>query len=115
LDSITLFRSTNQHNQIQLLAYCLPYIRLPKTPNHYRFTLKMATAMSAETMDNFQHSTQLIPESRSCTEENVICEYAEEEEMVLYIKTMCKLEPFRHFEILETSLKPRHVQKLVRP
>jgi hypothetical protein len=29
--------------------------------------LKMATAMLAETFDNFQHSTRLIPESRSCT------------------------------------------------
>jgi hypothetical protein len=27
----------------------------------------MATAMFAETLDNFQHSTRLIPESRSCT------------------------------------------------
>jgi hypothetical protein len=31
------------------------------------FTLKMATAMSAETLDKFQHSTRLIPESRSFT------------------------------------------------
>jgi hypothetical protein len=27
----------------------------------------MATAMSAETLDNFQHSMSLIPKSRSCT------------------------------------------------
>jgi hypothetical protein len=27
----------------------------------------MATAMLNETLDNFQHSTRLIPESRSCT------------------------------------------------
>jgi hypothetical protein len=27
----------------------------------------MATAMLAETLDNSQHSTWLIPESRSCT------------------------------------------------
>jgi hypothetical protein len=40
-----LFRSTNQHYQIKLATYCLPYIRLTKTPNHYIFTLKMATAM----------------------------------------------------------------------
>jgi hypothetical protein len=33
----------------------------------YKFILKMATAMLAETLDNFQHSTRLIPECRSCT------------------------------------------------
>jgi hypothetical protein len=44
-----------------------PYIRLLKTSNHYKFTLKMATAMSSETLDNSQHSTRLIPESRDCT------------------------------------------------
>jgi hypothetical protein len=33
-------------------------------PSHYRFTLKMATAMFSE-MDNFQHSTLLFPESQS--------------------------------------------------
>jgi hypothetical protein len=31
------------------------------------FTLKMATAMFAKKMDNFQHLTQLIPESQSFT------------------------------------------------
>jgi hypothetical protein len=31
------------------------------------FTLKMETAMFAETLDNFQHSTRLISESRSFT------------------------------------------------
>jgi hypothetical protein len=35
-------------------------------PTHI-FTLKMATVMFAETMDIFQHSTRLIPESRSLT------------------------------------------------
>jgi hypothetical protein len=34
---------------------CLPYIRLPETPNHYTFTLKMANSMFSETMDNSQH------------------------------------------------------------
>jgi hypothetical protein len=29
--------------------------------------LMMATAIFAETFDNFQHSMRLIPESRSCT------------------------------------------------
>jgi hypothetical protein len=32
-----------------------------------KFTLKMATAMFAETLNNFQHSTRPIPESRYCT------------------------------------------------
>jgi hypothetical protein len=33
----------------------------------YAFTLKMATAMFAETLDNSQHSTRLNPECRSYT------------------------------------------------
>jgi hypothetical protein len=49
------------HYLIQLSFYCVP-----KTPNHSRFTLKMATAMFAETLDNFQHSMRLIPKSWSC-------------------------------------------------
>jgi hypothetical protein len=44
----------------------VPYIRLLKMPSHYIFTLKMATAVFSK-MDNFQHSTWLIPESQSCT------------------------------------------------
>jgi hypothetical protein len=44
LDSSLLFRST-------------------KTINHYIFTLKMATAIFAETLDNFQNLMRLIPES----------------------------------------------------
>jgi hypothetical protein len=63
LASSPLFRSTIQHHQIQLATYCLPYIRLPKMPNHYILTLKMATAIFAETLDNFQHWTLLIPKS----------------------------------------------------
>jgi hypothetical protein len=47
------------------VTYCLPYIRLPKTS--FIFTLKMETVMLAEAMDNSQHSTRLILESRSCT------------------------------------------------
>jgi hypothetical protein len=35
-----------------------------KLPIHYIFTLKMATAAFAETVNNFQHSMQLIPEAR---------------------------------------------------
>jgi hypothetical protein len=38
-----------------------------KNVNIYTFTLKMATAMSAETLDKFQHSTRPIPENRSYT------------------------------------------------
>jgi hypothetical protein len=41
----------------------LPYIRLPKTPNLYIFTLKMANAIFAETFDNFQNSTRIIPKA----------------------------------------------------
>jgi hypothetical protein len=43
----------------------LPYIRLPKTPSQYVFTLKLASAMSAEMFDNFLYSTRLISENRS--------------------------------------------------
>jgi hypothetical protein len=39
LDNSPLFFPTNQHHQTQLAIYCLPYIRLPKTPNRYTFTL----------------------------------------------------------------------------
>jgi hypothetical protein len=67
LDSSPLFRSANQIRHIPLAAYCPPYISLLKTPNQYIFTLKMATAMFVETLDNFQHSSRLIPESRRCT------------------------------------------------
>jgi hypothetical protein len=35
-------------------------------PQH-TFTMKMATAKFAETLDNSKHSTRLIPESQSCT------------------------------------------------
>jgi hypothetical protein len=55
MDSSLLFHSTNQHHEIQLTTYCLPYIRLPGMRNHYTFTLKMATARFAETSDNSQH------------------------------------------------------------
>jgi hypothetical protein len=65
--SSQLFRSTNQHRHILLATYCLPYFRLPKTPNHHTFTLKMATAILAETLDNSQHSMRLNPESRIYT------------------------------------------------
>jgi hypothetical protein len=35
--------------------------------NHYTFTLKMASAMFAETLDDFKHSTWLIPEIQCFT------------------------------------------------
>jgi hypothetical protein len=62
-----LFRYTTPHHHIHLATYCLPYMKLPKTPNHDIFTLKMATAMFVETLDNSQRSMWLIPENRSCT------------------------------------------------
>jgi hypothetical protein len=62
LDSNPLFRFTNQHHLIQFSINYLPYIRLPERPNHYIFTLKMATAMFAEMLDNFQHSMRHSPE-----------------------------------------------------
>jgi hypothetical protein len=48
-------------------TYCLPYTRLPKIPNHYTLTLKMVTMIYAKTLDNIQHSMQLIPKNRCCT------------------------------------------------
>jgi hypothetical protein len=41
--------------------------RFWKTPNLYTFTLQMATAMFAETLDNYQHLTCPIPRNRSYT------------------------------------------------
>jgi hypothetical protein len=40
-------------------------IRLPKMPNHYTFTLKMANEVFVEALDNYKHLTRLTPESRS--------------------------------------------------
>jgi hypothetical protein len=57
-------RPTNQHYQIQLFMYCLSYIRLPKIPNHYILALKMATAVFAEMLDNFQHLMRFIPKAK---------------------------------------------------
>jgi hypothetical protein len=42
-------------NKIQLATHCLPYTKLPKPTNLYIFTLKMATAVLAEMLDNIQH------------------------------------------------------------
>jgi hypothetical protein len=61
------FCFTNQHHQVQLATYCLLYIRLPKSPIHYTFTLKMANAVFAKTLDNSQHLMQLNTKSQSYT------------------------------------------------
>jgi hypothetical protein len=42
-----------EHHQILLATYCLPHIRLPKTPSLYTFILKMAIVMFAETLGNY--------------------------------------------------------------
>jgi hypothetical protein len=67
-----LFRYTNQHHQIQFTTYCLPYIRLPKIPNHYIFTLTMSTAVFAESLDKFQHSMRIIHETELCIEVGIV-------------------------------------------
>jgi hypothetical protein len=61
LDNSPLFRSTNQRHQIQLATYC----QLPASKNA-QLILKMQNAMFAETLDNSQYSTRLIPEHRIC-------------------------------------------------
>jgi hypothetical protein len=55
--------SANQIHYIPLIAYYLPYIRLPKMPNQHIFIMKMATALFDEMLDNLKHFTWLIPES----------------------------------------------------
>jgi hypothetical protein len=65
--SSPLFLFTIQHHQNHLATDYLPYIRLPKTPSHYIFTLKMETVIFSEKLGNFQRSTRLDPESRYCT------------------------------------------------
>jgi hypothetical protein len=47
-------------NCVPLTDNCLSYIRLPKTPSQYIFALKMKTAISAKTLDNFQYSKLII-------------------------------------------------------
>jgi hypothetical protein len=61
VNSSQRFRSTNQYHQIQHATHCLSYLKIPE------FTLKMATAMFAEKLDNTQHWTLLKPKSRSYT------------------------------------------------
>jgi hypothetical protein len=62
VDSSPFFCSTSQYHQVLLTSYCLPYFRLLNMPNHHTFTLKMATAVFAET-DNFQNLSWLNPKS----------------------------------------------------
>jgi hypothetical protein len=64
LDSRPLSHSANQIHHIPLATYCLPHTKFPKMPNQHIFTLKMATAMFAEILGNFQHLMQLISESQ---------------------------------------------------
>jgi hypothetical protein len=67
LDSSLLFCSTSRHHRILLTTYCLPFIGLRNIPNHHTFTLKMAAAMFAKSLDNSQHSLWLDPLSWSYT------------------------------------------------
>jgi hypothetical protein len=53
--------SANVFCHIPFITYNLLYIRLSRTSNKYKITLKMATAMLVETSDNLQHSTRIIP------------------------------------------------------
>jgi hypothetical protein len=45
-------------------TYCLPKIRLWKMLDHHTFTLKMATALFIETLNNSQHLTWSSPKAR---------------------------------------------------
>jgi hypothetical protein len=62
---VPLLCPANHVFYIPLATYWLVYRVLVKRPNTY--SLKMATAMFAETLENPQHSTRLIPESRTGT------------------------------------------------
>jgi hypothetical protein len=44
-------------------THCLPYVRFPKAPSLYTFTLKIQSAMFAESVDNYQHSAWPIPKT----------------------------------------------------
>jgi hypothetical protein len=43
--AISLFSFTNHHSQMQIAAYGLPYMRLPKSFNYYIFALKIETTI----------------------------------------------------------------------
>jgi hypothetical protein len=63
--SSPLLRSANQIRHIPLAIYC--EIRLPKNAQPIPIHPEHGNLKCAETLDNYQHSTLLIPESRSCT------------------------------------------------
>jgi hypothetical protein len=50
----------------KLAVHCLPYVGLLKTASHYTTTLKIATLIFVETLDNFRH---LNTESEIYTQE----------------------------------------------
>jgi hypothetical protein len=59
-----------------MLKEFLSFGRLPKrSVNTHTFTLKVATEISAEILENFQHCTLLNHESRGCTESNIVHQY----------------------------------------
>jgi hypothetical protein len=61
--SRNLFRSTNKFHHIQRSAHSLPYIVWQNDDR----TLRMATAMFAETLGNSQYSTRITLKSLSFT------------------------------------------------
>jgi hypothetical protein len=62
LASGPLFRSANQHLQIQLTTYCLPCKGFQKRPTT-TFTLKMENSIFTEKLDHSQHSTRWSPKA----------------------------------------------------
>jgi hypothetical protein len=73
IERATIPVSTNQHHQTLLATHCLVYTQLPKLSNLHTLTLKMATAISAETLDNYENSTRLVPENRSYAWRVYVC------------------------------------------
>jgi hypothetical protein len=63
LNSCMSFRSAYQRHHNQFATFYLLYLKLPRTPNHYAFTLKLATTMFSETSENTQHSTWSTPKT----------------------------------------------------
>lgn len=70
---------------------CLPYTLL------YTFSLKMATVISVETLDKSQHSTRLILESRSDTQD--IDNYASGLLLLIILLTVLGIIP----QVLDSS------------
>jgi hypothetical protein len=67
LDLMVLIGGAEERADIQWEKSMWMRKRLPEPPNLDTFTLKMATAMFAEKLDNSQHSTRPITESQSYT------------------------------------------------